>query len=84
MEETQIRSGTVFRVNGPAVTAAGTAELSMGEQVLVGEMNLPGEIIRQEGDMSTIQMYEDIHLHLLRFQSLFHKVFRVFFPDLSY
>ncbi|MBR5946614.1 V-type ATP synthase subunit A, partial [bacterium] len=51
--------GTVYRVNGPAVTAANTAELSMGEQVLVGELNLPGEIIRQEGDMSTIQMYED-------------------------
>ncbi|MBO4552992.1 V-type ATP synthase subunit A [bacterium] len=51
--------GTVYRVNGPAVTAANTSELSMGEQVLVGELNLPGEIIRQEGDMSTIQMYED-------------------------
>ena len=59
MAETQIRLGTVYRVNGPAVTAANTAELSMGEQVLVGELNLPGEIIRQEGDMSTIQMYED-------------------------
>ena len=59
MEETQIRLGTVYRVNGPAVTAANTSELSMGEQVLVGELNLPGEIIRQEGDMSTIQMYED-------------------------
>ena len=59
MEETQTRLGTVYRVNGPAVTAADTAELSMGEQVLVGELNLPGEIIRQEGDMSTIQMYED-------------------------
>ena len=59
MAETQIRLGTVYRVNGPAVTAADTAELSMGEQVLVGELNLPGEIIRQEGDMSTIQMYED-------------------------
>ena len=59
MAETQIRLGTVYRVNGPAVTAANTSELSMGEQVLVGELNLPGEIIRQEGDMSTIQMYED-------------------------
>ena len=59
MEETQIRLGTVYRVNGPAVTAANTSELSMGEQVLVGDLNLPGEIIRQEGDMSTIQMYED-------------------------
>ena len=59
MEETQIRLGTVYRVNGPAVTAANTSELSMGEQGWVGELNLPGEIIRQEGDMSTIQMYED-------------------------
>ncbi|MBR5623575.1 V-type ATP synthase subunit A [bacterium] len=59
MENTGKREGTVYRVNGPAVTAAQTAELSMGEQVLVGEMNLPGEIIRQEGDLSTIQMYED-------------------------
>ena len=25
-----------------------------------------------------------IHLHLLHFQSSFHTVFRVFFPDLSY
>ena len=57
--EAKEREGTVYRVNGPAVTAADTAGFSMGEQVVVGELGLPGEIIRQEGDKSTIQMYED-------------------------
>jgi len=51
--------GKVIRVNGPAVYASGTGEMNMGDQVLVGKLNLSGEIIRQDADVATIQVYED-------------------------
>lgn len=51
--------GEVIRVNGPAVYARGTSAMRMGDQVLVGEEQLTGEIIRLEGDVATIQVYED-------------------------
>lgn len=51
--------GEVIRVNGPAVFARGTSAMRMGDQVLVGVEQLTGEIIRQDGDVSTLQVYED-------------------------
>ncbi|MCX7847377.1 MAG: V-type ATP synthase subunit A [bacterium] len=53
------QQGVVIRINGPAVFARGTSAMRMGDQVLVGEEGLTGEIIRQEGDVATIQVYED-------------------------
>jgi V/A-type H+-transporting ATPase subunit A len=51
--------GEIIRINGPAVYATGTSGMRMGDQVHIGDLKLVGEIIRQEGDVSTIQVYED-------------------------
>ncbi|KAL5964506.1 V-type proton ATPase catalytic subunit A isoform 2 [Taenia solium] len=51
--------GYVHAVSGPVVTASQMAGSAMYELVRVGHDNLVGEIIRLEGDMATIQVYED-------------------------
>lgn len=51
--------GYVFGVSGPVVTAEKMAGAAMYELVRVGHDSLVGEIIRLEGDMATIQVYED-------------------------
>ena len=53
------KAGEIVRINGPAVFATGTGRMRMGDQVLIGKLKLVGEIIRQEGEVSTIQVYED-------------------------
>jgi V-type H+-transporting ATPase subunit A len=49
----------VYAVSGPVVTAQNMAGAAMYELVRVGHSELVGEIIRLEGDMATIQVYED-------------------------
>jgi V/A-type H+-transporting ATPase subunit A len=51
--------GTVRRVAGPVVEAAGMAGSRMYDLVRVGTLGLVGEIIQLEGDRATIQVYED-------------------------
>ncbi|XP_069114898.1 V-type proton ATPase catalytic subunit A [Argopecten irradians] len=51
--------GYVFAVSGPVVTAQNMAGAAMYELVRVGHDELVGEIIRLEGDMATIQVYEE-------------------------
>ncbi len=51
--------GYVHAVSGPVVTASQMAGSAMYELVRVGHENLVGEIIRLEGDMATVQVYED-------------------------
>ncbi|XP_033759048.1 V-type proton ATPase catalytic subunit A [Pecten maximus] len=51
--------GHVFAVSGPVVTAQNMAGAAMYELVRVGHDELVGEIIRLEGDMATIQVYEE-------------------------
>lgn len=51
--------GYVFAVSGPVVIAQYMAGSAMYELVRVGYYELVGEIIRLEGDMATIQVYED-------------------------
>ena len=51
--------GTVVRVSGPTVGATGMTEARMHNRVLVGEAGLLGEVIRLEGDLATLQVYED-------------------------
>jgi V-type H+-transporting ATPase subunit A len=51
--------GYVFAVSGPVVTAEKMAGSAMYELVRVGHDELVGEIIRLEGDMATIQVYEE-------------------------
>ncbi|XP_056009950.1 V-type proton ATPase catalytic subunit A-like isoform X3 [Ostrea edulis] len=51
--------GYVHAVSGPLVTAQQMAGAAMYELVRVGHSELVGEIIRVEGDIATIQVYED-------------------------
>lgn len=58
-EDRESKFGFVFAVSGPVVTAERMAGSAMYELVRVGYYELVGEIIRLEGDMATIQVYED-------------------------
>jgi V/A-type H+-transporting ATPase subunit A len=51
--------GTVAWINGPVVRVDHVTQLSMMEQVEVGEERLIGEVLELNGDMATIQVYED-------------------------
>lgn len=52
-------AGSLRRVAGPVATAAGLAGSPMYDVVRVGSQGLVGEIIRLDGDLATIQVYED-------------------------
>ncbi|XP_064541187.1 V-type proton ATPase catalytic subunit A-like [Drosophila montana] len=54
-----LQRGCVFGVSGPVVNAEKMAGAAMYELVRVGHFRLVGEIIRLEGDMATIQVYEE-------------------------
>ncbi|XP_014096915.1 V-type proton ATPase catalytic subunit A [Bactrocera oleae] len=58
-EERESQYGRVFAVSGPVVTAERMSGSAMYELVRVGYYELVGEIIRLEGDMATIQVYEE-------------------------
>ncbi|KPJ17305.1 V-type proton ATPase catalytic subunit A [Papilio machaon] len=58
-EENEERFGYVFAVSGPVVTAEKMSGSAMYELVRVGYNELVGEIIRLEGDLATIQVYEE-------------------------
>lgn len=51
--------GYVYGVSGPVVIAENMSGSAMYELVRVGHYELVGEIIRLEGDMATIQVYEE-------------------------
>ena len=55
------------------VTACDMAGAAMYELVRVGHSELVGEIIRLEGDMATIQVYEETCILLVQFLAIFHK-----------
>lgn len=58
-EEREGKFGYVFAVSGPVVTAEKMSGSAMYELVRVGYYELVGEIIRLEGDLATIQVYEE-------------------------
>ncbi|KAH8353607.1 hypothetical protein KR084_012090 [Drosophila pseudotakahashii] len=58
-DEEEPHVGRIFGVSGPVVNAEEMAGAAMYELVRVGHYQLVGEIIRLEGDMATIQVYED-------------------------
>jgi vacuolar-type H+-ATPase catalytic subunit A/Vma1 len=58
-EEGESKFGYVFGVSGPVVIANRMAGSAMYELVRVGYLELVGEIIRLEGDLATIQVYEE-------------------------
>ncbi|KLO22231.1 V-type ATP synthase subunit A [Marinitoga sp. 1155] len=49
----------IKEINGPVVKADGAKNLFMNEMVRVGEFKLTGEVIRIDGDIATIQVYEE-------------------------
>ena len=49
----------VSRISGPVVTVQGMGGACMYELVRVGELGLVGEVVRQEGDKATVQVYEE-------------------------
>ncbi len=53
------REGIIIRIVGPVVEASGMKGSRMYESVRVGEERLIGEIIALNGDIATIQVYEE-------------------------
>lgn len=51
--------GRITGINGPVVTGRGMSQFKMREMVLVGEKKLIGEVIVLDGDVGTIQVYEE-------------------------
>ncbi|XP_037933663.1 V-type proton ATPase catalytic subunit A-like [Teleopsis dalmanni] len=58
-EDRESLYGRVYAVSGPVVTAENMSGSAMYELVRVGFYELVGEIIRLEGNMATIQVYEE-------------------------
>ena len=58
-ERTVKGTGSIIYVNGPVVKAKHLEASKVREMVVVGEKKLIGEIISLEGDVGTIQVYED-------------------------
>ncbi len=56
MDKMQART---MSVNGPVVQATGMKDFEVREMVMVGEKKLLGEVISLEGDLGTIQVYEE-------------------------
>jgi V/A-type H+-transporting ATPase subunit A len=54
-----MQKGVISRITGPVVEAKGMLGSRMYDVVSVGEVGLIGEIIRLEGEMAVIQVYEE-------------------------
>jgi len=52
-------SGELVRIAGPTVVARGLVGAALNEVVWVGAERLLGEVIRVEGELATIQVYEE-------------------------
>ncbi len=52
-------SASLVRIAGPTVTVQGLPEAGLNEVVYVGEEKLLGEVIRIDGDLATVQVYEE-------------------------
>ena len=53
------QEGKIVRISGPVIEADSMRGAKMYDVVRVGDENLIGEIIRLNGDVATIQVYED-------------------------
>jgi len=58
MREQGKGTGSIVSVNGPIVKARGMGEAQMYEVVEVGDGRLIGEVIRLDGEVATVQVYE--------------------------
>jgi V/A-type H+-transporting ATPase subunit A len=59
VEPTLEQVGAIDWINGPVVRAKGSRQVNMMDLVEVGNENLVGEVIGLEGDVITIQVYEE-------------------------
>ncbi len=59
MADTTRQEGTIIKVSGPLVIAAGMAHARMYDMVKVGSLGLIGEIIEMRADRASIQVYEE-------------------------
>ncbi|MCK5876526.1 MAG: V-type ATP synthase subunit A, partial [Candidatus Marithrix sp.] len=50
-------TGEIIAINGPIITVQ-LPEVRNGEQVKIGSLNLMGEVIRLDGKLATVQVYE--------------------------
>ena len=50
---------TIKTINGPVVIAKNAGDLKIREMVSVGSLKLIGEVISVDGDLATIEVYED-------------------------
>lgn len=51
--------GTIAKVSGPVVNAEGMAGAKMYDITKVGDLGLIGEVVRLDGDVAIVQVYED-------------------------
>ncbi|MEM0100670.1 MAG: V-type ATP synthase subunit A [Candidatus Methanomethylicaceae archaeon] len=51
--------GRIIKISGPVVQAEGALGFEMHELAMVGNEELIGEVVRIEGDIVTVQVYED-------------------------
>jgi len=58
MSQAQTTAGEIESVSGPVVTATGL-DAKMNDVVYVGDEGLMGEVIEIEGDITTVQVYEE-------------------------
>lgn len=50
---------TIKSINGPVIQARNASSLKIREMVTVGDLKLIGEVVSIDGDLATIQVYED-------------------------
>ncbi len=51
--------GTIIKVSGPVVSAEGMSGAKMYDITKVGKLGLIGEVVRLDGDVAVVQVYED-------------------------
>lgn len=51
--------GIVQLINGPVVKGSGMANFKVNEMVTVGDRQLIGEVVSLDGDIATVQVYEE-------------------------
>lgn len=54
-----MKNGLIKSVNGPVVKASNMSDFKFREMVVVGDKKLIGEVISLDGDIGTVQVYED-------------------------
>jgi len=59
MKAAENEKAYLSRISGPVVSVKGMAGAGMYEVVRVGDLGLLGEVVRQDGEVATVQVYED-------------------------